>query len=78
MLRRFGNLIWKQSRDISVMNYPTHLVYEVYTNQGYFYISQNKANDKLEVIENVIPIKNSKNYEFETDKSQAVFVSTTK
>ena len=51
MLRHFGRLIWKQSRDISVLNYPQYMVYEIYTNQGFLYISHNKDNDKLELLD---------------------------
>jgi hypothetical protein len=50
MLRSFGRCIWRQSRDISVMNYPNHLVYEIYTNQGYFYVAQDKKTEKIEVV----------------------------
>lgn len=51
MLKHFGRLIWRQSRDISVMNYANHMVYEIYTNQGYFYISHNKLTDQLSVLQ---------------------------
>lgn len=52
MLRRFGNLIWKQSREISVLNYPKHVVYAIYTNQGYIYVSKDKETGKIEEFEN--------------------------
>jgi|LakMenEpi12Oct12_1017442.scaffolds.fasta_scaffold01769_3 hypothetical protein len=67
MLRTFGRCIWKQSRDISVLNYPTHLVYEIYTNQGYFYISQDKKSDKIEVIS--LASLNSENYKLNDAKN---------
>lgn len=50
MLKHFGRQIWRQSRDMSVLNYPKHLVYEIYTSKGYFYVSYNKDTEKLEVL----------------------------
>lgn len=51
MLRRFGKLIWKQPREIEVLNYSKHIVYQIYTNQGYIYCIQNKETDKI-IVEN--------------------------
>ena len=53
MLRRFGNVVWRQSRDMSVLNYPGHIVYEIYTNHGYIYVSQDKTSQKIEVFNGV-------------------------
>jgi hypothetical protein len=50
MLRHFGRLVWRQSRDMSVLNYPGHIVYEIYTNHGYIYVSENKTNHKIDVV----------------------------
>ena len=50
MLKHFGRQIWRQTRDISVLNYPKHIVYEIYTHQGYFYVSHNKDTDKFEIL----------------------------
>lgn len=75
MLRRFGNLVWRQSRDMSVMNYPSHIVYEIYTNQGYFYVSQDKTNDKLEVLNGLsISDKGYDFSKFKTNKDKTIFV----
>ena len=49
MLKNFGRLVWKQSREMSVLNYPNHLLYEIYTNQGYFYVAHDKIKDTFEV-----------------------------
>jgi len=59
MLKHFGRQIWKQSRDISVLNYPKHLIYEIYTNQGYFYVSHNKETDKFEILEDKKKVEES-------------------
>jgi hypothetical protein len=69
MLKRFGTLIWKQTRDISVMNYPNHVVYEIYTHQGYFYVSEDKETKKFSVL------KDSKNLEIDSvvDKNKTLF-----
>ena len=48
MLSRFGRMIWSQSRDIRVVNYEKNIVYEIYTNQGYLYISQSKSKPEIE------------------------------
>lgn len=75
MLRRFGNLIWRQSRDISVMNYPSHMVYEIYTNQGYFYVTQDKTNDKLEVVNGFSFCgKNDDLSKYKTNKDKTIFL----
>lgn len=34
---------------MSVMNYKKAIVYEIYTNQGFFYISHDKDTNKVEV-----------------------------
>jgi len=59
MLKHFGRQIWKQSRDISVLNYPKHLIYEIYTNQGYFYVSHNKETDKFEILQDKKKVEES-------------------
>ena len=48
MLSRFGRIIWAQNRDIRVVNYEKNIVYEIYTNQGYLYISQSKSKPEVE------------------------------
>lgn len=76
MLRRFGNLVWRQSRDMSVLNYPGHVVFEIYTNHGYIYVSQDKTSHKIEVIDGVAQC--SKNVEFSKsskEQSKEVLVS---
>ena len=50
MLQRFGRMVWRQSREMSVYNYERAMVYEIYTNQGYFCVSQNKTTGKVEVV----------------------------
>lgn len=51
MLKNFGRLVWKQSREMSVLNYPNHLLYEIYTNQGYFYVAQDKKDDTFQIMD---------------------------
>jgi hypothetical protein len=43
-------MIWRQSRDISVCNYPHHMVYEIFTNQGTLRIVENKTTKQVEVL----------------------------
>ena len=57
MLRRFGSLLWRQSRDISVYNYQNSMVYEIFTNQGYLYLIQDKEKKSLEATDTLIPEK---------------------
>ncbi len=45
---RLGRAIWRQSRDISVWNYPSHMVFEINTNKGIVQVCQNKTTDKID------------------------------
>jgi hypothetical protein len=69
MLKRFGTLIWRQSRDISVMNYPKHIVYEIYTHHGYFYVSEDKDTKTFQVL------RDTKQFEtdFVVNKERSLF-----
>ena len=48
-LGKLGTLVWKQTREIEVLNYPRHIVYQIYTNQGYLYFIQDKDTQKISV-----------------------------
>ena len=50
VLRRFGTLVWKQSREIEVLNYSRAVVYQIYTNQGYLYVCHDKDTDRFTVL----------------------------
>lgn len=70
MLRVLGKLIWRQSRDISVCNYPRHTVYEIFTNQGTLRLIQEKDTSRFEVIDckqkiQVPPIQTKANFDLE-------------
>lgn len=57
------------------MNYPGHIIYEIYTNQGYFYVSQDKSNDKLEIINGLaLSSKNVDFSEYKTNKEKTLFL----
>ena len=43
MLRNLGSAIWRHTRDMTVLNYPTAIVYEIYTSEGYIYMKYCKA-----------------------------------
>lgn len=49
MLRRLGSVVWSQTRDMRVLNYSNHLVYEIFTNHGYIYVVHNKTTQQVEV-----------------------------
>lgn len=51
MIKHLGKLIWRQSRDISVLNYPRHTVFEIFTNQGTIKVIQDKESKRYEVID---------------------------
>jgi len=53
MLRQFGRLIWRQPREISVLNYPQAIIYEIYTSHGYLHIAHDKTTNKIEVVNGV-------------------------
>ena len=48
MLKQLGRLMWHQTRDMTVMNYPGHVVYQIYTNQGFVHVCQNKTTNQIE------------------------------
>jgi hypothetical protein len=51
MLRKFGRLLTTQTRDINVLNYPNHVVYAIFTNQGFIYVAKDKLNKSIEITE---------------------------
>lgn len=51
MRKALGHLIWRQSRDISVLNYPSVTVFEIFTNQGTLRIAQDKTTSALFKVE---------------------------
>jgi len=65
--RHLGRLIWRQSRDISVYNYPGHIIYEIYTNQGYMYVSEEKDSKKVDVVRTET-FKNTNVSEYKSEK----------
>lgn len=74
MLRRFGKQIWRQSRDISVYNYEKAMIYEIWTNHGYLYVSHNKDEDKVEVINGLAQrSSHDENRKSPTNKETAFF-----
>ena len=48
MLKHLGRLLWHQHREMTVMNYSQHLVYQIYTNHGYIHVCQNKTTNEIE------------------------------
>jgi hypothetical protein len=48
ILKVFGRLVSSQSRDIRVLNYAKHQVFEIYDNQGFHYFSVDKKTGKGE------------------------------
>lgn len=46
MIRTLGNMIWKQTREINVMNYGQYLVYQIPTNQGFLEVYQSNHDTK--------------------------------
>ena len=50
MLKALGTLLWRQTRDISVLNYAGHTVYEIFTNHGILRILHCKTTNTIEVV----------------------------
>ena len=50
MLRRLGSVIWSQSREMRVINYSNHMVYELYTNHGYIYVTHDKSTNTMDIV----------------------------
>lgn len=79
MKRALGQLIWTQSRDIRVLNYPSHFVYEIWTNQGYLTLAHNKDTDKVEKLNGLFHASfNVSPQNSGTDKDTTQFVPTLK
>lgn len=74
MLKQFGKQIWRQSREISVYNYEKAMIYEIYTNHGYLYVSHDKSEDKVEVVHGLaLSATINENSKLPTDKKTAFF-----
>lgn len=43
MLQGLGRVIWSHTRDITVMNFPKAIVYEIYNSDGYLYVKYDKT-----------------------------------
>jgi hypothetical protein len=54
MLKNLGSAIWRHTRDMTVLNYPTAIVYEIYTSEGYIYMKYCKAK-KIYQVDTVKP-----------------------
>ena len=50
MLKNLGRLIWRQPREMQVLNYAHHTVYSVYTNTGFQYFVQDKETNHVECL----------------------------
>ena len=46
MLRNLGRAIWRQTRDMTVINYPKVIVYELFTADGYVYVKHDKEKNE--------------------------------
>lgn len=51
MMKRFGSLLWSQSTEVKFLNYPKHLVWEIWTNNGFIYLVKDKQTKKIEYTE---------------------------
>jgi hypothetical protein len=79
MRRVFGQLIWTQSRDIRVLNYPRAMVYEIWTNQGYLRIGHDKETNAVFKVDECIGSKlGSEIFKSECHKDQEVFFPSLK
>lgn len=46
-----GQMIWRQSRDIAVLNYSHFFVYEIFTNQGFLRICVDKTTNTISLLD---------------------------
>lgn len=53
MIKRLGRLLTSQTREINVLNYSNHVVYAIFTNQGFLYVAKDKESKKIEVAESL-------------------------
>lgn len=79
MKRVLGQLIWVQSRDIRVLNYPKTIVYEIYTNKGYLKVGCDKETNELYKIDELpLCTRYVKTNESVQDKSEKILLSPLK
>lgn len=79
MKRGLGRLIWSQSRDIKVLNYPHHFVYDIWTNHGLLRIAQEKDTKSLFKVDEVFTSSISPQIsKFQCDKKEEIFIPTLK
>ena len=77
MLQRFGRMVWRQSREMSVYNYEKAIVYEIWTNHGWLCVSQNKTDGKVEAFNGLaLSAKNDETHKSKKDREASVFFST--
>ena len=49
MLKHLGRMLWSQNREIQVLNYKQAIVYQIYTANGYLYLTVDKTTGLAQV-----------------------------
>ena len=49
MMKHLGRMLWSQSREIEVLNYSRAMVYQIYTANGYLYLTVDKSTGVVQV-----------------------------
>jgi hypothetical protein len=79
MKRVLGRLIWSQSRDIRVLNYPHAMVYEIWTNQGLLKIGHCKESNSIYKVDECIGSSFvSQTQKYESYKDEEILIPTLK
>jgi hypothetical protein len=74
MLRNLGRLIWTHQRDMTVLNYPAAIVYEIYTADGYVYLKHDKQKNNF-VVDKVRPCPASEIYDVSNDDKSRTYIA---
>lgn len=48
--KQLGPMIWCAMRDVRVMNYGNHIIYEISNNNGFLYVLLEKNTQRLEAL----------------------------
>ena len=49
MFKHLGRMLWSQSREIDVLNFNRAMVYQIYTTNGYLYVTVDKTTGLAQV-----------------------------
>ena len=71
-------MVWSQTRDMRVINYSNHLVYEIFTNHGYLYVVHNKTTQQIDIVNGISMVTEASKNPYEKIKDEEIFLPALK